>query len=267
MRKEKAARLLEQQLDWLGAVDQLSWCSSLWSVIQKVNNPHCVLLSFRRDSPALCGACCQETPSFPSPSVWRGGHWLGRCTAGTHSADYMKSSGAFLYWTRPVEQLWMALSWEPVFFPSPLEKLSALAPLENCNSNCYFDPLCLVLAICLWGLWPLNRLLLSLCWWSTVTTCTWHLMLNPIWFAQSIAFSCCKLQCMFSCLYWGKSLLAWPCYLKTFESAWSPFLCMLLCNAMNWLPSCYAYYFYLSWLPYLLFIKNLICVCHRKQQK
>jgi len=49
--------------------------------------------------------------------------------------------------------MWNSFEWLPpenVLFPSPLEELSTLlAPLE---SNCYFDSLCLMLVVSLWGL-------------------------------------------------------------------------------------------------------------------
>lgn len=181
-RLDEIVGLLWQQTDWLAAVDQLSWCFCLWKGYQ----------------PALCLSWCLLSGDLFFPQLLSVQRWaLASCETGTHTVHWMRSSGAFLHGMFFLEQLWVAPSWERVVFPSPLEELSTLlAPLKNCNSSWYFVSLCLVLVTALWGLWPLNRLIVSLCWWSTVTTCPWHLMLNPIWVAQSVAFSHCKLLCL-----------------------------------------------------------------------
>lgn len=151
----------------------------------------------------------------------------------------------------------MAPSWEFTLSPWLLEELSTvLASLKNCNSNCCFDFLGLVLVVCLWGLWPLNRLCSSLWWWSTNND---YMHMTPD--AKSLMVS--SEHCIFS--LWVTMyifLLVLRRIVANMASLFNhlgiilkPFFLYVAFNAMKCLPSCYTYYFYHSWFPTFYFLR------------
>lgn len=86
VRREASGTSGAADTGWLGAVDQLSWFSSLGALYKKWTTPHCVLPSSQKKQSYFLWCLLSGDPFFPrllSMQRWA----LGSCEAGTHSVD------------------------------------------------------------------------------------------------------------------------------------------------------------------------------------